>query len=135
MKNMTGRINCTKSFKLFIIVACGLAIIATVCGLSLMKSAAVQTPSVANQVTVHGTIGCLPWKESVEVHTMECAYGLEDAAGTHYALRVTDQNNINIADVPSGALMTITGVFTYDDSTDYQIIGTIDVASMMVDAQ
>jgi hypothetical protein len=135
MKNMMGRISCTKSFKLFISTACALAVIATLCGLSLMKSAPVQTQTPANQITVRGTIGCLPWKEYIEVHTMECAYGLEDAAGTYYALHDSNLDQTTLSAVPSGALVSVTGVFTYTEETDYQSIGIIDVSNIMIDAQ
>jgi len=135
MKNMTGRIICTYYFKLFIAAACTLAAIAIVCGLSILKSATVHAPSGANQITVHGTIACLPWKESVEAHTMECAYGLEDAAGTYYALHDADPSSANIAAAPTGTQVTVMGIFTYDDSTNYQSIGTLEVTAISVDAR
>ena len=89
-----------------------------------------QTVAGEEQITVHGTIGCLQPRDKEGMHTMECAFGLTDDAGNSYALQDTDPTYSHISSVATGARVAITGVFTPDESIQYDSIGTLTVKTL-----
>lgn len=66
---------------------------------------------------------------------MECALGLEDAAGTYYVLRDADADHPVVSTMPTGVLVEAVGIFTYDEGVKYRSIGVLDVSRMMLAAQ
>ncbi len=94
------------------------------------QQAAAALPDGAERITVHGTIGCLQYRDTEAVHTMECAFALTDDAGNSYALNDTDPAYSHVSSVPSGARATVTGVFTPEESLQYNSIGTLQVETV-----
>lgn len=74
----------------------------------------------STRVTVEGEIVCLP-KKGDGPHTMECALGIKDKDGHHYA--VTGSKKIGYE---TGKTVRVSGTLKPADSdTTYDIVGTI----------
>lgn len=88
----------------------------------------VPVEEVDEQVTVTGTVVCLP-KKGPGPHTLECAYGLRAENGQHYGL-----SNLFTGQWPwpldTGDRARITGTLRAPEAnTSYDIVGTIEVES------
>lgn len=79
------------------------------------------------EITVVGTIECLPHRDTSGPQTMECAFGLVDDGGTHYALRDSDPNYANVSGAQSGGRVTVHGNFVAAEDEKYASMGTITV--------
>ncbi len=86
----------------------------------------------AGDITVKGTMECLPHKNTNGPQTLECAFGLKDENGTHFALRDTDPGYKNISNIATGAPIIVKGTFIPSTDTKYQSIGIIEVASIAI---
>lgn len=82
----------------------------------------------AGEISITGTMVCLPHRATGGPTTMECAYGLKGSDGNFYGL-----SNLNQEDVVTGAIATdmnvsIDGQFTPSSGDEtYAIVGTIAV--------
>lgn len=87
----------------------------------------------AGQISVKGTITCLPNKNSGGPTTLECAIGLKDETGRYFALRDTDPNYGNLSATPSNTSVIVEGRFVPEPSGKYQDIGRIEVTRIAPD--
>lgn len=87
------------------------------------------------RVTVTGMLECLPHKDTTGPQTLECAFGIVDQAGLHYALNFSLMS-AGPVDYPSGTRVQVEGVLTPAEqlSTDmwqkYNMEGIIGVTSI-----
>lgn len=81
-------------------------------------------------VTIKGEVVCLPHFNTKGPQTMECAIGLKDEAGSHYAL--SDPEFKYMDALPTGAKRAITGLYSMnlDPEPKYNIVGTITINSV-----
>ncbi|HSE56656.1 MAG TPA: hypothetical protein VLB02_01050 [Candidatus Paceibacterota bacterium] len=83
------------------------------------------------QVTIEGTLTCLPHKDTSGPTTLECAFGLVTDAGQYYAF---DTSRTDLEQ--TGDRVRVTGVVTPVESLsanqwqNYNIVGIITVASV-----
>ncbi len=78
-------------------------------------------------ITVTGTYECLPKRDTSGPQTMECAFGIKQDDGVHYALRFDEQ--ARLTDFVAGKRARITGVFR-EQVTQYDTAGTIEVQAI-----
>ena len=94
-------------------------------------SPTVTSPTTtAKEVTIKGTMTCLPHRDTSGPQTMECAFGLKGEDGVYYALHDTDPTYKNIGNIPNNIPVTVSGIFRPGEDARYQSIGTIDVVSV-----
>jgi hypothetical protein len=91
---------------------------------STLPSASVPAAGV---VTIRGTIVCLPHANPGDVQTMECAFGLKDAAGNYFALTDSSSSYSNISSTPMNVTVDVHGDFKPQSGTIYATVGTITV--------
>ncbi len=84
----------------------------------------------AGEITLVGTMVCLPHWDTKGPQTLECAFGLEDQEGRYYGLRDTDPMYQNVSNVPMNTPVEVHGVFTPGRNPKYQGVGTIEVESI-----
>ena len=83
-------------------------------------------------ITVTGKIECLPHKDKDGPHTLECAYGiLQTTTSKHYAL--SDPDFTKLVSIPMGTAVTITGKFKSDNSSKYDIVGSVTVENIITE--
>ena len=88
------------------------------------------------QVTLSGTSVCLPHRDTSGFHTMECAYGLKTADGSHYALDLSVPRQNFFMDFPTHEEVTLKGTLVplkdIDERTwdTYDIVGQLRVTSI-----
>lgn len=85
-------------------------------------------PKVSGQITIEGTIDCLPKKGNQQ--TLECAIGLKSVDGKYYALTNLNQDDLESGKLSGGTHVIITGNRTGDFGGTYDIAGTIEVVSL-----
>lgn len=73
--------------------------------------------------SVSGEMVCLPHKNSGDVQTLECAYGLRTDDNRHYGLQYEPFPN----DIQIGQRVSVQGVLTTANDSKYDIVGTIKV--------
>jgi hypothetical protein len=80
---------------------------------------------VENEVTKTGQAICLPHKnvKPGDIVTMECAYGIKAEDG-NYSLILSEDK---MMDFQVEKTYTVTGAFTPDPKSIYDVVGTIDV--------
>lgn len=86
----------------------------------------VEKKVVGETVTVEGTIGCLPPKDTTKPVIMMCAFGLKTKDGTHYALRDDAQE---IASLNTQKTVEVTGILVEEAHETWASEGTIHVKS------
>lgn len=82
------------------------------------------------EVTLTGTIVCLPHKDRTGPQTLECAFGLQADGGEHYGLR-----NLNFPGTPGGVdtgnRVRVVGELTAPEPTNiYDIVGVVNVSTV-----
>lgn len=87
----------------------------------------------AGEISVQGEMVCLPHKDkgNGEPHTLECGIGLRDNEGRYFALRDSDPSYRNISSGPMGVRVEVKGTFTANSDSQYDIVGVIDVESLL----
>jgi hypothetical protein len=83
-------------------------------------------------IEIKGMLECLPHIDTTGPQTLECAYGLQDETGRHFAIRDTDALYSNISSVPMNVMVNVIGTFTARKDTTYQSIGTITVTKIAI---
>lgn len=80
--------------------------------------------------TIMGTLVCLPHRHKGDVQTLECAFGLRDRDGQHYALN--DPTMKKLVALPFGETVTVQGSLDTTDASasNYDILGTITVQNI-----
>jgi hypothetical protein len=81
------------------------------------------------QTKIEGQIDCLPHRDTSGGITLECAIGLQGKDGMYYGLQL-NQQDVNSGKIILGQKVVITGIFTPSQDSKYNIIGTIEVASV-----
>jgi hypothetical protein len=81
----------------------------------------------AGEITIKGTMVCLPHKNTEGPQTLECAFGLKDGKGNYYGLRDSDPEYKNVSGLPMNQEVTIKGEFTPREDNIYQSIGVITI--------
>lgn len=97
------------------------------------KQQADQQPTGPYQVTVVGKVTCLPPKDTTGPNTLECAYGLQTADGSYYALNlssVTTPITNTQSDVVVSGLYSPVEELNTDQWQKYNIQGVIDAKSV-----
>jgi hypothetical protein len=89
-------------------------------------------PGESRDMSVIGETVCLPHKQKGGVQTLECAFGLKDAQGMHFALR--DPQMKFITTLPMGKKVTVMGKLDtrIDPKNIYDIAGIIDIEDVTV---
>lgn len=96
-------------------------------GRDLQQDAANIPPD--GDITISGTIVCLPHKDTTGPQTLECAYGLQGADENYYMLRDTMATSgpSRIVTFPTDTNVEIEGIFTALEDEVYATVGMIDV--------
>jgi len=81
-------------------------------------------------IAVRGTMECLPHRDTSGPQTLECAIGLLDEQGRHFALRDTDPEYKNISGGYSTDMVIVEGTFDPGEDSKYASIGVIHVTSI-----
>lgn len=87
----------------------------------------VQAIHEPQEMTVTGEVVCLPHKDTKGPVTLECAFGIK-SGGVYYAL--LDPHMQYVPNLPMGKPITITGIYTKDATSIYDIVGKIEVTSV-----
>ena len=116
---------------LIILASVVVVFVTAVVVVAIQSKSSVKAPSTQNgEIVVKGTAVCLPHKNTDGPQTMECALGIKDEKGRHYALSDTDDAYKNVGNLPMGESVEVKGVFEKGDSTTYDTIGTLKVTSV-----
>lgn len=83
-----------------------------------------------DSVAIEGAVVCLPHKDTSGPQTLECAVGIKDTKGKHYALKDTDSSYRNIQTLPTGKNVRVHGTLSASLDTRYDTAGTIEVSSI-----
>lgn len=98
----------------------------------LVSLASVALAQVRNVVTVEGEITCLPHRnQKGGVTTLECAFGLKGRDANHYGLGNLSQDDLMSGKISTGQKVRVTGVLEPDPASRYDIVGTIEVQSIV----
>ncbi|HYE23467.1 MAG TPA: peptidoglycan-binding domain-containing protein [Candidatus Paceibacterota bacterium] len=90
----------------------------------------VEPKVVGESITVRGTIGCLPPKDTSKPVIMMCAFGLKtEDKDTYYALRDDDNE---ITTLEGDVTVEITGTLVKGEHATWKSIGTIHVEEVEV---
>ncbi len=81
-------------------------------------------------IQIKGTMLCLPHKNTNGPQTLECAIGLKDSEGRHFALGDSDPQYGNITGVPMNQRVQVSGTFLPITDEKYPTIGTITVTKI-----
>ena len=84
----------------------------------------------AGEISMRGSIVCLPHRNSSGPQTLECAFGLRDSIGRYYGLRDNDPEYRNVSGAPMNTTVLVQGTFTPIEDTKYASIGVIEVQSI-----
>jgi hypothetical protein len=92
-----------------------------------------------NEITVTGRMGCLPHERGLfsGPETEECAFGFRGNTGEHYAIsnleEISQQEPALQDSVGTVRQFALTGTFTYGDFMNYDVVGLIEVDSVVSD--
>lgn len=92
-----------------------------------------------NEITVTGRMVCLPHERGLfdGPETEECAFGFRSNTGEHYAIsnleEISRQEPALQDSVGTGRQFALTGTFTYGNYRNYDVVGLIDVDSVISD--
>lgn len=89
---------------------------------------AVETP---RRVTLSGTSVCLPHRDASGPQTMECAFGLKAADGTHYALDLSAYQPEMYWEFPTHESVSIEGALVPLDDIDEHTWNAYDIAGQL----
>jgi len=84
------------------------------------------------QVSVIGTLVCLPHRDMDGPQTLECAFGLRDMNGKYYSLVDTDPSLRNIIGIPTNAQIEVMGNFKWQEDQKYISSGVIIIESIVI---
>ena len=90
-----------------------------------------QEIPATGQISIDGTMVCLPHKDMSGPQTLECAIGLEDSQGRYFGLDETALGGPGQADIATGKQVHVEGTFTPRTDSPYQDIGVIKATSIM----
>jgi hypothetical protein len=89
------------------------------------------------RTTITGTYECLPHRDTTGPQTMECAFGIRDANGKHYALNTQLMASSDWMSMPTGTAIIVEGVLVpveqlnSDQWQRYDIVGIISATSII----
>jgi len=83
------------------------------------------------KIEVVGVIDCLPHKGNGP-STMECAFGLKSTQGKYYGLINLNEEDMMSGKITTGVEVKVTGKLNNDEKSNYDIVGVIDVSSLVV---
>jgi len=86
----------------------------------------------AGEISVKGTLVCLPHRDTSGPQTLECAYGLKDEEGRYFGLQDTSPTYENIGNAPMNVPVTVSGTFEPREDQKYQSIGVIKIEDLVV---
>jgi hypothetical protein len=75
-------------------------------------------------IRVTGQVVCLPHRNTSGPQTLECAIGIRDSTGNYYGLR-----NMDPPLYDTNSSVVVNGNLEPDATSNYNIVGTIDVTS------
>jgi hypothetical protein len=84
-------------------------------------------------VTMMGTIVCLPHRDTSGPQTLECAYGLRDDNDNYYGLTDEDSSAAPITSFSTESRVEVRGVFTLGEDERYATVGVIEVEEMTLE--
>ena len=85
--------------------------------------------SNGEDITISGTIICLPHKNTTGPQTLECAFGLKAEDGNNYGL--TDPDYKYLMGAGTGTKVKISGKLTKKQDTKYNSAGTITIENLI----
>jgi hypothetical protein len=95
------------------------------CGTSDQDGANLQPSPAGDRISVQGELVCLPHAAGAP-ETFECVIGLREAEKRHYALKNAKQEDLGL-----NRRVRVTGRFTPGRTEGYEVVGTIDVESVV----
>jgi hypothetical protein len=95
------------------------------CGASHEDGANPQPSAVGDRISVDGELVCLPHTAGAP-QTFECAIGLRESDKRHYGLKNAKQEDLGL-----NQRVRVTGRFTPGRMEPYEVVGTIDVESLV----
>lgn len=131
-RNLTRRQTIIAAAVILLAMILGLGIILSQQGGLLQPGS--PTPTITpGDITVEGTIVCLPHKNTDGPQTLECAFGLRSDAGDYYGLRNLNQDQLIDGTLSVSTRVRVSGkVAAPDESETYGVVGNIDVESIEV---
>lgn len=84
----------------------------------------------SEEVTMRGTVVCLPHRDTDGPQTLECAFGIRDASGTYYALRDPSPDQQLISSVATDSEVEVSGVLEVGEHERYQSAGVLEIRSI-----
>lgn len=79
-------------------------------------------------ISMTGELICLPHKNTDGPQTLECAFGIQNENGENYA--ISDPEMKFVTAMTNGQSYQITGLFTPESESKYDIVGTIELISI-----
>ncbi len=83
---------------------------------------------VEEEVTMDGTLICLPHKDKKGEQTLECAFGLQTENGKNYGLN--DPEWKYLINTPMNSKVKITGILKSQKETKYDSAGIIEIKTL-----
>ena len=123
------------------IIATAVILLAMVVGLGIILSQkngwlepSTPAPTITpGDISVEGTIVCLPHKNTEGPQTLECAFGLRSDTGDHYGLRNLNQDRLIDGTLSVSTRVRVSGkVAAPDENEKYGVVGNIDIESIEV---
>lgn len=87
------------------------------------------SPLLEGNITISGTVSCLPKLGRGQIQTQECAIGLKTKDGKFYGLTDIDTKDFVGGKISTGMNVIITGEASSTKNEIYDIIGTIKVTN------
>jgi hypothetical protein len=95
------------------------------CSTSYQDGANLRPSPVGGRISVEGELVCLPHAAGAP-ETFECVIGLREAEKRHYGLKNAKQEDLGL-----NRRVRVTGRFTPGRMEAYEVVGTIDVESVV----
>lgn len=86
--------------------------------------------SDGDEISLEGSLTCLPHKNQDGPQTMECAIGFIDTDGNYYGVRDTTPEQSFIMGIEHGKEIKIGGIFKAESSDTYQQEGVIEIKGL-----
>jgi hypothetical protein len=116
---------------LIILASIVVILLTAVVVVAIQSKSSVKAPSTdGSEIVVKGTAVCLPHKNTDGPQTMECALGIKDEKGQHYALSDTDPSYKNVSNMPTGEMVEVKGTLEKGNGDKYDTVGTLKVTSV-----
>ena len=132
MKKNSNPVNWVRNHRLIAAIAfAGISLFVVITTTILLSRTPVSAPpnqsATTENVSLKGTLTCLPHRNNSGPQTLECAIGFKSDQGVYYSL--TGQSDL-ISGTPFGKTVKVTGALKHQEKKIYQSSGIITVSEL-----